>query len=76
MNKIEHIGIAVKNLEISDNIFEKLFGAAPYKHEEVASEGVKTSFFQVGPNNFLKILSDISRFFTAIPICSILFIFY
>ena len=50
MNKIEHIGIAVKNLEISDNIFEKLFGAAPYKHEEVASEGVKTSFFQVGPN--------------------------
>ena len=50
MRKIEHIGIAVKNLEISNPIFEKLFGAPPYKSEEVASEGVKTSFFLNGPN--------------------------
>ena len=50
MRKIEHIGIAVKDLEISNPIFEKLFGAPPYKFEEVASEGVKTSFFQNGPN--------------------------
>ena len=50
MRKIEHIGIAVKNLEVSNLIFEKLFGAAPYKFEEVESEGVKTSFFQNGPN--------------------------
>jgi methylmalonyl-CoA/ethylmalonyl-CoA epimerase len=50
MRKIEHIGIAVKDLEISNPIFEKLFGAPPYKSEEVASEGVKTSFFQSGPN--------------------------
>lgn len=50
LQKIEHIGIAVKSIEVSDTIFEKLFGAAPYKHEEVASEGVKTSFFKVGPN--------------------------
>ena len=50
MNKIEHIGIAVKNLEASNLVFEKLFGAPPYKFEEVASEGVKTSFFQNGPN--------------------------
>jgi methylmalonyl-CoA/ethylmalonyl-CoA epimerase len=50
MRKIEHIGIAVKNLEISNAIFEKLFGAPPYKSEEVESEGVKTSFFQNGPN--------------------------
>ncbi len=50
MRKIEHIGIAVKNLEVSNQIFEKLFGAPPYKFEEVASEGVKTSFFQNGPN--------------------------
>ena len=50
MKKIEHIGIAVKDLEISNLIFEKLFGAPPYKSEEVASEGVKTSFFQNGPN--------------------------
>ncbi|MCB6098531.1 methylmalonyl-CoA epimerase [Flavobacterium psychrophilum] len=50
MRKIEHIGIAVKNLEISNLIFEKLFGTPSYKQEEVASEGVKTSFFMNGPN--------------------------
>jgi methylmalonyl-CoA/ethylmalonyl-CoA epimerase len=50
MRKIEHIGIAVKNLEASNLLFEKLFGQAPYKEEEVFSEGVKTSFFMNGPN--------------------------
>lgn len=50
MRKIEHIGIAVKDLEVSNVIFEKLFGAPAYKQEEVASEGVKTSFFRNGPN--------------------------
>jgi len=50
MNKIEHIGIAVKNLEASNKLFEKLFGTAHYKTEEVASEEVKTSFFMAGPN--------------------------
>lgn len=50
MKKIEHIGIAVKNLEVSNALFEKLFGEAPYKQEEVLSEGVKTSFFKNGPN--------------------------
>jgi methylmalonyl-CoA/ethylmalonyl-CoA epimerase len=50
MKKIEHIGIAVNNLEASNLIFEKLFGAPAYKQEEVASEGVKTSFFMNGPN--------------------------
>ncbi|SHI78501.1 methylmalonyl-CoA epimerase [Flavobacterium haoranii] len=50
MNKIEHIGIAVKNLEESNLLFEKLFGALAYKQEEVESEGVKTSFFMNGPN--------------------------
>lgn len=50
MKKIEHIGIAVKSLEVSNLLFEKLFGAAPYKQEEVVSEGVKTSFFMNGPN--------------------------
>ncbi|MBC7643287.1 MAG: methylmalonyl-CoA epimerase [Flavobacterium sp.] len=50
MQKIEHIGIAVKNLEISNHIFEKIFGAPPYKSEQVESEGVKTSFFMNGPN--------------------------
>ena len=50
MRKIEHIGIAVKDLETSNLLFEKLFGAPAYKQEEVASEGVKTSFFMNGPN--------------------------
>ena len=50
MNKIEHIGIAVVNLEESSIIYEKLFGAPSYKQEEVSSEGVKTAFFLSGPN--------------------------
>lgn len=50
MEKIEHIGIAVKNLEKSNALFASLFGESHYKTEEVASEGVKTSFFKTGPN--------------------------
>ena len=50
MRKIEHIGIAVHDLENSNELFSKLFGEAAYKTEEVASEGVKTSFFMCGPN--------------------------
>jgi methylmalonyl-CoA/ethylmalonyl-CoA epimerase len=50
MRKIEHIGIAVKSLETSNLLFEKLFGKLPYKEETVESEGVKTSFFMNGPN--------------------------
>lgn len=50
MKKIEHIGIAVKNLEVSNLIFEKLLGAPAYKFEDVESEGVSTSFFAAGPN--------------------------
>lgn len=50
MKKIEHIGIAVKDLESSNQLFAKLFGKPHYKTETVESEGVKTSFFDVGPN--------------------------
>ena len=50
MEKIEHIGIAVKNLEESNKLFAALFGKPHYKVEEVESEGVKTSFFEAGPN--------------------------
>ena len=50
MKKIEHIGIAVGNLEDASLIYEKLFGAPAYKEEEVASEGVKTAFFISGTN--------------------------
>lgn len=48
MRKIEHIGIAVKDLDKSNKLYTKLLNTAPYKLEEVESEGVKTSFFQVG----------------------------
>ena len=48
MVRLEHIGIAVKDLEKSNQLFEKLLGAEKYKEEEVRSENVKTSFFRVG----------------------------
>lgn len=50
MDKIEHIGIAVKSLDQSNTLFEALLGQPHYKEESVESEGVRTSFFQVGPN--------------------------
>ncbi|WP_445955469.1 methylmalonyl-CoA epimerase [Yeosuana sp.] len=50
MKKIEHIGIAVKNLKTSNALFSKLFGEPAYKIEAVESEGVNTSFFKVGTN--------------------------
>lgn len=48
MRKIEHIGIAVKNLAAANDLYTALLGSAPYKTEEVASEGVNTSFFRMG----------------------------
>lgn len=50
MRNIEHIGIAVRDLEQAGNLYEKLLGTPCYKTEEVLSEGVKTAFFQVGEN--------------------------
>ena len=46
--RVEHIGIAVKSLAESDNLFAKLLGKANYKQEGVESEGVITSFYQNG----------------------------
>jgi methylmalonyl-CoA/ethylmalonyl-CoA epimerase len=48
MLRLEHIGIAVKDLSNSNELFEKLFGKSHYKIESVASEFVNTSFFKVG----------------------------
>lgn len=48
MLKIEHIGIAVKDISASNELFRKLFGKAAYKTESVESEGVSTSFFMMG----------------------------
>ena len=48
IKKVEHIGIAVSDLEDSELIFEKLLGEKSYKQETVVTEGVTTSFFKIG----------------------------
>ena len=48
MNKIEHIGIAVKDLKAANEIYKSLLGYEHYKTETIDSEGVKTSFFICG----------------------------
>ena len=48
MNKIEHIGIAVKNLDEANKTYQSILGVASYKTEKVESEGVDTSFFKIG----------------------------
>ena len=48
LDKIEHLGIAVKNLATSDLLFAKLLGTPSYKTETVEREGVKTSFYKIG----------------------------
>ena len=50
MKKIEHIGIAVKDIKNSTRLFSKIFGKEHYKSEDVESEGVLTTFFQIGDN--------------------------
>lgn len=50
LKKIEHLGIAVKSIEVSGRLFEHLLGTAPYKSETVESEKVSTAFFLSGPN--------------------------
>lgn len=50
VGKIEHIGIAVKDLDSANEVYSKLLGVEPYKSEGVESEGVMTSFFQTGVN--------------------------
>ncbi|HEY8366457.1 MAG TPA: methylmalonyl-CoA epimerase [Bacteroidia bacterium] len=48
--KVEHIGIAVKNIEEAEKRYSSILGVEPYKREEVESEGVITSFFLTGVN--------------------------
>ncbi|WP_337044250.1 methylmalonyl-CoA epimerase [Emticicia sp. 17c] len=47
LTNVEHIGIAVKDITASNELFSKLLNVAPYKSEQVESEGVTTSFFKV-----------------------------
>ena len=50
MQKVEHIGIAVKSLETAVPLYEKLLNTSCYKQELVSTESVNTAFFQTGPN--------------------------
>jgi len=50
MRKIEHIGIAVKDIAGAGMIYEKLLNTTVYKIEAIASEGVRTAFLKSGPN--------------------------
>lgn len=60
MHKIEHIGIAVKDLDEAEKRYEQLLGVPPYKREEVSSENVITSFFMTGPNK-IELLASTSE---------------
>lgn len=57
MKKIEHIGIAVKDLGQSISLFEKLLNTACYKKERVESEAVETAFFKTGENK-IELVAD------------------
>ena len=47
MKNVEHIGIAVSELEKAEELFSTLFNIMPYKRENIASQGVNTSFFRI-----------------------------
>lgn len=58
MRKIEHIGIAVHDIEESNAVFSKIFGKRNFKSEIIDSEGVVTSFFQIGDSKIELIASE------------------
>lgn len=58
--KIEHIGIAVKDIKSSNQLYEMLFGVKSYKQEIVESENVLTSFFKIGENK-IELIADINE---------------
>jgi len=69
MRKIEHIGIAVHDIEASNEVFTKIFGKESYKSESVETESVITSFFQVGESKIELVAatnqnSPIAKYFT------------
>ena len=67
IKKIEHVGIAVKDLNKSNSLFKKLLGEASYKTETVEAEAVTTSFFKLGDQKIellqaLSSKSSVSKF--------------
>lgn len=59
--RLEHVGIAVADLKEANELFTKLFGKDPYKEEDVASENVTTSFFQLGESKIELVGSNSSE---------------
>ena len=60
IKKVEHIGIAVKDISSSTNLFERLLGVKSYKTEKVLSEGVNTTFFRLSDQK-IELLSSINK---------------
>ena len=60
IKKVEHIGIAVKDVDFSIALFERLLGVKSYKTEKVLSEGVSTAFFGIGDQK-IELLSSIKK---------------
>ena len=60
IKKVEHIGIAVKDINSSTTLFERLLGVKPYKMEKVLSEGVNTAFFGIADQK-IELLSSINK---------------
>ena len=60
IKKVEHIGIAVKDINFSTTLFEKLLGVKSYKTEKVLSEGVNTAFFGISDQK-IELLSSIKK---------------
>ena len=60
IKKVEHIGIAVKDVSFSTTLFERLLGVKPYKTEKVLSEGVNTTFFRLNDQK-IELLSSINK---------------
>jgi methylmalonyl-CoA/ethylmalonyl-CoA epimerase len=60
IKKVEHIGIAVKDINSSTTLFERLLGVKPYKTEKVHSEGVNTAFFGIADQK-IELLSSINK---------------
>ena len=61
MKKIEHIGIAVDDIQKSNTLFSKIFGKEHFKTESVNSEGVVTSFFQIGESKIELVVATSSE---------------
>ena len=60
IKKVEHIGIAVKDISSSTTLFERLLGVKSYKTEKVLSEGVNTTFFRLSDQK-IELLSSINK---------------